>query len=84
MATRRPRNNRPVITAAQKKVIIDLLLKIVGDTIKGKMGRIIAAGAVAAAATYMDVEVPPPPKPVPALPAPVVETRPVDPPVQAK
>lgn len=69
MATRKPRN-RPVVTAEQKKVIIELLVKIVGDTIKGKLGRIAAAGAIAAAATYMDVEVPktPPVAPIPSAP----------------
>lgn len=71
---RRPR--RSIMTAEQKKVIIDLLLKIIGDTIKGKLARIAAAGAVAAAATYMEVPVPQPPAPsVPVASVPAVESK---------
>lgn len=75
MIPRKPRARRekPIMTPEQKKVIIELLVKIVGDTIKGKLGRIAAAGAIAAAATYMDVPVPPTPQPAAPIPsAPVI------------
>ena len=59
MITKKQRaRNKPIVTDAQKTVIIGLLMKIIGDTIKGKIGRVVAAGVVAAAATYLDVPVP--------------------------
>jgi hypothetical protein len=43
----------PIISEKQKEQIHDLLLKIIGETIKGKIARLTVAGAVAAGSQYL-------------------------------
>ncbi len=54
----RRRRKTPIINDKQKEQIHDLLLKIVGDTIKEKITRLVLAGAVATGAHYASEEPP--------------------------
>lgn len=58
------RRSKPIVTDKQKEQIHDLLLTIIGDTLKGKVARLAVAGAVAAGSQYVPEE--PPKAPVAA------------------
>jgi len=44
---------KPIIDEKQKSQIVDLILKIIGDSFQGRITRLAAAGVIVAGAQYM-------------------------------